>query len=120
MFAYGQTGSGKTFTMGTTELAGLNEDEFGIVPRVINFVFDEIELRKHKAEFVIKCTFLEIYNEELHDLLDPATCMTTESMTQYMMQKNQKEISIREEKDGQISVYGLQEEKIDSPEDLFS
>jgi hypothetical protein len=59
--------------MGTTELAGLNEDEFGIVPRVINFVFDEIDKRKSKAEFVIKCTFLEIYNEELHDLLDPAT-----------------------------------------------
>lgn len=120
VLAYGQTGSGKTYTMGTTELAGLNEDEFGIVPRVINFVFSEIERRKHKAEFVVKCTFLEIYNEELHDLLDPATCMTTQSMTQYMMQKNQKEISIREEKEGQIAVYGLQEEKIESPEDLFS
>lgn len=46
--------------------------------------------------------------------------MTTQSMTQYMMQKNQKEISIREEKEGQIAVYGLQEEKIESPEDLFS
>jgi hypothetical protein len=46
--------------------------------------------------------------------------MTTESMTQYMIQKNQKEISIREEKDGQISVYGLQEEKIEEPYDLFS
>ena len=34
--------------------------------------------------------------------------------------KNQKEISIREEKEGQISVYGLQEEKIESPDDLFS
>ena len=111
ILAYGQTGSGKTFTMGTTELAGLTEEEYGIVPRVINAVFDEIEKRKHKAEFVVKCTFLEIYNEELHDLLDPATCMTTDSMTQYMIQKSQKEISIREEKEGQISVYGLQEEK---------
>jgi hypothetical protein len=46
--------------------------------------------------------------------------MATETMTQYMMQKNQKEITIREEKEGQISVYGLQEEKIESPEDLFS
>lgn len=120
MLAYGQTGSGKTYTMGTTELAGLNKEEYGIVPRVIRFIFEEIEKRKHKAEFVIKCTFLEIYNEELHDLLDPATCMATESMTQYMIQKNQKEISIREEKEGQISVYGLQEEKIESPDDLFS
>lgn len=46
--------------------------------------------------------------------------MTTESMTQFMMQKNQKEISIREEKDGHIAVYGLQEEKIEAPEDLFA
>jgi len=46
--------------------------------------------------------------------------MTSESLTVYMMQKNQKEISIREEKEGQISVYGLQEEKIESPDDLFS
>lgn len=73
VLAYGQTGSGKTFTMGTTELAGLTMEEYGIVPRVIQFVFDEIEKRKSQAEFVVKCTFLEIYNEELHDLLDPAT-----------------------------------------------
>ena len=46
VFAYGQTGSGKTYTMGTTELAGLNEEEYGIVPRVIRFVFDEVEARK--------------------------------------------------------------------------
>ena len=46
--------------------------------------------------------------------------MTSETMTQYMMQKNQKEITIREEKEGQISVYGLQEEKIESTENLFS
>lgn len=46
--------------------------------------------------------------------------MTSETMTQYMMQKNQKEITIREEKEGQISVYGLQEEKIENTEDLFS
>ena len=59
--------------MGTTELAGLTEEEYGVVPRVIQFVFQEIEKRKEKAEFVVKCTFLEIYNEELHDLLDPAT-----------------------------------------------
>jgi len=54
VLAYGQTGSGKTFTMGTTELAGLTEEEYGIVPRVIKFIFEEIERRKEKAEFVVK------------------------------------------------------------------
>lgn len=39
ILAYGQTSSGKTYTMGTSDLAGLSEDEIGIVPRVINFIF---------------------------------------------------------------------------------
>jgi hypothetical protein len=33
-------------------------------------IFDEVDKRKAKAEFIIKCSFLEIYNEELNDLLD--------------------------------------------------
>ena len=37
---------------------------------MIRLIFEEVEKRKQKAEFIIKCTFLEIYNEELHDLLD--------------------------------------------------
>jgi hypothetical protein len=71
VLAYGQTGSGKTFSMGSGQTMGLQEKDIGIIPRVISTLFSEIELRKHKAEFIIKCTFLEIYNEELHDLLDP-------------------------------------------------
>ena len=49
---------------------------------------------------MVKVSFLEIYNEEIHDLLDPAT---------FMQEKihNKKEITIREEKQGQISLYGL-------------
>lgn len=48
----------------------------GIIPRVIDLFFDEAEKRKDKAEIVVKCTFLEIYNEELHDLLDPTICIS--------------------------------------------
>jgi len=42
---------------------------------VIKLLFEEVEKRKSKADIIIKCSFLEIYNEELHDLLDhqPAT-----------------------------------------------
>ena len=36
-------------------------------------IFEEVEKRKNKADIVIKCAFLEIYNEELHDLLDHQT-----------------------------------------------
>ena len=50
-------------------------------------------------------------------LLDPATCMTTEIYDSvYDAEKTKKKISIREEKRwDKISVYGLQEEKIDFP-----
>ena len=80
--------------MGTSDLAGMSEEEIGIVPWVINFIFSEIEKWRAKAEFVIKATFLEIYNEEIHDLLDPATLLSDNLL------KNWKEITIREEKQG--------------------
>jgi hypothetical protein len=77
----------------------------GIVPRVNRFIFEEVEKRKDKAEFIVKCTFMEIYNEELHDLLDPSSCIANPE--KFVIQRTQKEITIREEKNGAISVYGL-------------
>jgi kinesin family protein 4/21/27 len=56
--------------MGSGYTIGLKEDDLGIIPRVIKLIFEEVEKRKNKADIVIKCAFLEIYNEELHDLLD--------------------------------------------------
>lgn len=70
VLAYGQTGSGKTWTMGSGYTIGLTDDQRGIIPRVISLIFDEVENRKKRAEFIVKCSFLEIYNEELIDLLD--------------------------------------------------
>ncbi len=70
VLAYGQTGSGKTWTMGSGYTMGLSDEQYGIIPRVIRLIFHEVEKRKGKTEFIIKCSFLEIYNEELNDLLD--------------------------------------------------
>jgi kinesin family member 21 len=78
ILAYGQTGSGKTHTMGTGYSIGVPFDEVGIVPRVFKFIFDEIELRRAQSEFSefkVKIAFLELYNEELHDLMDPASML---------------------------------------------
>jgi len=75
ILAYGQTGSGKTHSMGTGSTLGLPFEEVGIVPRVFKFIFEELEARKAAAEyseFKVSVAFLELYNEELHDLLDPA------------------------------------------------
>lgn len=97
--------------MGSGFTIGLKEEELGIIPRVIKLIFEEVEKRKMKAEFIIKCTFLEIYNEELHDLLEHSG-----GGLDRLIQK--KEISIREEKNGTISVFGLREEKVNCFEEL--
>jgi hypothetical protein len=112
ILAYGQTGSGKTHTMGTSSSIGVPFDTVGIVPRVFKFIFDELDHRKAQSEFSefkVKVSFLELYNEELHDLMDPAS-MQRDRITG----KPGKEISIREEKNGTISLRGLKEEEVTS------
>lgn len=118
VLAYGQTGSGKTFTMGSGYTIGLKDEELGIIPRVIRLIFDEVEKRKYKAEFIIKCTFLEIYNEELNDLLDHGSLTSARDAAVIDRFIQKKEITIREEKSGTISVFGLREEKVTCYEEL--
>jgi Kinesin motor domain len=67
IFAYGQTGCGKTHTM-----MGDPSDENlkGIIPRAFAHIFGNIESTTHK-NFLIRCSFIEIYNEEIHDLIGP-------------------------------------------------
>lgn len=62
--AYGQTGSGKTFSM-----LGSDRDP-GIVPRCIHDVFEHIEAAAGRGEeFLVRVSYLEVYNEEINDLL---------------------------------------------------
>lgn len=56
--------------MGTELSIGISEKDLGIIPRTIRLIFEEEEKRRQSAELTIKCSFLEIYNEELIDLLD--------------------------------------------------
>ncbi|PHH54042.1 Kinesin-like protein bimC [Ceratocystis fimbriata CBS 114723] len=69
IFAYGQTGTGKTYTMSgdMTETLGLLSDNAGIIPRVLQSLFQQLELES--TEHCIKCSFIELYNEELRDLV---------------------------------------------------
>ncbi|CAK7329803.1 unnamed protein product [Dovyalis caffra] len=80
MFAYGQTGSGKTYTM----LGEMDDLEMkpspnrGMTPRIFEFLFARIqaeeEIRKdERLKYNCKCSFLEIYNEQITDLLDPSS-----------------------------------------------
>ncbi|XP_008789959.2 kinesin-like protein KIN-12G [Phoenix dactylifera] len=80
MFAYGQTGSGKTHTMlgdieGGTRRHSVN---CGMTPRVFEHLFSRIQKEKEsrrdeKLQFTCKCSFLEIYNEQILDLLNPSS-----------------------------------------------
>jgi kinesin family protein 3/17 len=63
IFAYGQTGTGKTFTM-----VGEAAEHRGITPRAFEQIFYGVE-QHPTAQFLIRVAFLEIYNEEIHDLL---------------------------------------------------
>ncbi|TLD11304.1 hypothetical protein PgNI_06481 [Pyricularia grisea] len=61
IFCYGQTGSGKTYTMSSPD---------GMIPRATNMIYDTIEQLKQKSwTYTMEGSFVEVYNEELHDLL---------------------------------------------------
>lgn len=63
IFAYGQTGCGKTFTM-----MG-NAETRGIIPNAFQHIFGFINTEGLSRKFLLRCSFLEIYNEEVRDLL---------------------------------------------------
>ncbi|KAL8761241.1 MAG: hypothetical protein Q9184_002621 [Pyrenodesmia sp. 2 TL-2023] len=69
IFAYGQTGTGKTYTMtgDMSETLGLLSDAAGVIPRVLQALFTRVEA--DEAESSVKCSFIELYNEELRDLV---------------------------------------------------
>ncbi|XP_078442779.1 P-loop containing nucleoside triphosphate hydrolases superfamily protein isoform X2 [Wolffia australiana] len=90
-FAYGQTSSGKTFTMNGSK------DDPGIIQLAVNDIFCGTEKIKER-EFLIRVSYMEIYNEEINDLLSV---------------ENQK-LPIHESLDRGIFVAGLREEIVDS------
>jgi len=65
IFAYGQTGSGKTFTMeGSPQEKGIN-------PRTLARLFEMITDKSQDFSYRVEFSILEIYNEEIKDLLEP-------------------------------------------------
>lgn len=112
VFAYGQTGSGKTYTMWGPANALLEEnltnDQQGLAPRVVERLFDRIneEQIKHadkQLKYQCRCSFLEIYNEHITDLLDPS----------------QKNLQIREDVKSGVYVENLTEEYVSSLRDVI-
>ncbi|XP_003471811.2 chromosome-associated kinesin KIF4A-like [Cavia porcellus] len=99
VLAYGQTGSGKTYSMGGAYTAEQeNEPTIGVIPRAIDLLFKEID-KKHDFEFTLKVSYLEIYNEEILDLL----CLS---------QGKTPHINIREDPKEGIKMIGLTEKTV--------
>ncbi|CAH8314342.1 unnamed protein product [Eruca vesicaria subsp. sativa] len=81
VFAYGQTGSGKTYTMWGPANGLLEEhlsgDQRGLTPRVFELLFarikeEQVKHAERQLSYQCRCSFLEIYNEQITDLLDPS------------------------------------------------
>jgi centromeric protein E len=73
IFAYGQTSSGKTYTMqGASSICAGSIDinkHGGIFHLAAADIFDHIHMNNHQRVFLVRASFLEIYNEEVRDLL---------------------------------------------------
>lgn len=109
VFAYGQTGTGKTFTMegdrSNVNLGWADDPLAGIIPRTLQQLFEE--LQSQDLEFTIKVSFLELYNEELFDLLSAHE--DTSRMKIY-------EDSSRK---GSVIIQGLEEITVHNREEVF-
>ncbi|KAL4771913.1 hypothetical protein BDW60DRAFT_188660 [Aspergillus nidulans var. acristatus] len=136
ILAYGQSGAGKSYTMGT---AGPNEQDVessGIIPRAAQLLFEKLEGPKHSRtsstglrtpsrysvsstssfgkstidkNWQLKATYVEIYNEQLRDLLLPDSVPAADRST----------VTIREDTKGRIILTGLHQVNINSFEDLI-
>ena len=98
LFCYGQTSSGKTFTM---EGIHGNEDLQGIIPRAMRYIFQKIT-EVENAECSVKCSYYQIYNEKIQDLLDP----------------KKSDLIVREDKRKGIWVEDLTEKYVASVKDM--
>uniref|UniRef100_A0A8C5IF10 Kinesin family member 4A n=1 Tax=Junco hyemalis TaxID=40217 RepID=A0A8C5IF10_JUNHY len=106
VLAYGQTGSGKTYSMGGTYTANQeHEPSVGVIPRVIKLLFEEKQQR-HDWDFVLKVSYLEIYNEDILDLLCPS--------------RERSPISIREDPKEGIKIVGLTERNVTCAQETVS
>jgi len=104
LFSYGQTGSGKTHTMQGSGNGCMR----GVIPRAVEQILEQAKkLQSQKWSFALSASYLEIYNEELKDLL------VSISKKQSSGGKENK-LSIKRSREGKSYVDGLTETKIET------
>ncbi|XWS11294.1 hypothetical protein CRYUN_Cryun38cG0071800 [Craigia yunnanensis] len=111
ILSYGQSGSVKTYTMWGPPSAMVEDpsprSHQGIVPRIFQMLFSEIQREQENPDgkqinFQCRCSFLEIYNEQIGDLLDPT----------------QRNLEIKDDSKNGLYVENLTEEYVSSYEDV--
>lgn len=107
VFAYGMTGTGKTFSMQGTAT------QPGVIPQAITDIFAYIR-ETPSREFLLRVSYLEIYNEKIHDLLStPAATGVGPGAAQ------PEEIKLREDSKRGVYASPLKEEIVQSPTQLL-
>jgi centromeric protein E len=148
VFAYGQTATGKTFTMSGNKSSQLNHhskqydqsvydsNSIGIIQHSINDCFRYIQQQKNDIrEYILRVSFMEIYNEVIYDLLAPpptvkpimnmSTSLSSSTNTKFNNSHEtglplHSDIRIFESKQEGIVIRGLKEEIVTSPEQIFA
>ncbi|KAL1792042.1 hypothetical protein ACET3X_009793 [Alternaria dauci] len=139
ILAYGQSGAGKSYTMGTTGPRDqADNDVMGIIPRAAALLFEKLEGNSNRGSsgirapssrlsgmhnistkssspssvnrnWQLKATYVEIYNEQLRDLLIP----------EHVAPNDRPQVNIREDRDGRILLTGLTQIPINSVDDML-
>ena len=101
IFAYGQSGSGKTYTMYGPDI--YDDIYKGIIPRIVEDIFNYVEKADDNVDFQFKLSVLEIYKEVMYDLLT----------------QQSGDIKIQENPETGIVIEGLSEVYLSSIEEFF-
>ncbi|GAB2273806.1 Kinesin-like protein KIN-4C [Dionaea muscipula] len=117
VLAYGQTGSGKTYTMGTNYNG--EENSGSIIPRVMETIFSKVESMKDTVDFLVRVSFIEIFKEEVFDLLDPNP-PSIKSDGPLAKPAIRVPIQIRETINGGITLAGVTEAEVRTKEEMAS
>ncbi|KAI0503460.1 hypothetical protein KFK09_014394 [Dendrobium nobile] len=97
VFAYGSTGSGKTYTMVGTQ------NDPGLMVLSLNTIFELIKNDTSSDNFEVSCSYLEVYNEVIYDLLE----------------KSSGHLELREDPEHGIVVAGLRSIKVQSADRIL-
>ncbi|XP_046658811.1 kinesin-like protein KIF11 isoform X1 [Homalodisca vitripennis] len=110
VFAYGQTGTGKTYTMtGEQIVPGQENVHAGIIPRVMEDIFNELEASNCKYQ--VSIIYIELYNEKLRNLLDSQS-----TVDDSIMDSN---IQMLDDREGGVVLKGLVPIPVKSRDEAF-